>query len=73
MEKIAGERTIDSDRQRSSSHTRAAEQLVKDKMVPNVTVGRLIVHFLSIDQSYDVPDPARDEKRLAAEASYQRG
>ena len=73
MDKISREKNIDSDRERSSMHTRAAEQLVEDGVAPSATIGRLIVHFLSIDQSYDVQDPARDEKRLAAEASYQRG
>ncbi len=53
---------------RMSLHRQAAEQLAGEGLC-DFSTARLIVHFLSIDQGLDVPDPARDEKRLAAEAS----
>ena len=54
------------DNVRIKLHREAAEKLMEDGIVNNLTLGRFIVHFLSIDQGVDVPDPDRDEKRLAA-------
>lgn len=53
------------EKERSMRHLRAARQLVEDDMVENEKIGRLIVHFLSIDQGYDHVDFERDERRRA--------
>ena len=54
------------DIQRSIAHSEAAEQLVKEGISPNITLARLIVHFIAIVDGLDSPDPDRDEKRRDA-------
>lgn len=54
------------DHERSAAHTAAARQLVKMKQAPNENIGRLLVHFLSVDQGLDTPTPGRDEMRRQA-------
>ena len=54
------------DIQRSIAHSEAAEQLVKEGISPNITLARLIVHFIAITDGLDTPDPDRDEKRREA-------
>lgn len=60
---------INEDRRRSSLHTQAAEQLVKDGVAPNLTIARVLVHFIAIADGMDTPNPDREEKRRRALSS----
>lgn len=52
------------DIKRSADHTDAAHALIKHGLAPNVTIGRLLIQFMSIDKGYDRVDRDRDERRL---------
>ncbi|OGE20333.1 hypothetical protein A3A14_02250 [Candidatus Daviesbacteria bacterium RIFCSPLOWO2_01_FULL_43_38] len=54
---------IDDDRGRYAKHNKAAQQLVDEGIVPNTTLGRLMVHFMAISLGVDAPDPERDTRR----------
>ena len=61
---ITPEEAQNLDIERSAKHTLAAKELVDNGLAPNITVGRLLVHFMSIEKGYDRRDPQRDERRL---------
>lgn len=57
------DRIEDIDFKRGIYHGRAAAELVTEGIAPNQSVGRTLVHFLSIDQGLDKIDPGREERR----------
>ncbi len=54
------------DYERSFLHTSAANDLIRAGLAPNRTIGRLLIHFMSIEKGLDVEDPGRDERRVQA-------
>ena len=61
---LSKEDIINYDIKRSADHTFAAQKLVESGLAPNITVGRLLIQFMSIEKGYDKEDRGRDEKRL---------
>lgn len=59
---------LDDDRERYAKHNKAAQQLVDEGIVPNTTLGRLMIHFMAVSIGVDALDPERDtrRRRLAA-------
>lgn len=55
---------INLDIKRSADHAVAAKKMTDFGLAPNLTVGRLLVQFMSIDAGYDRVDQGRDERRL---------
>jgi len=45
---------------RMGLHNEAAQQLVKEKIAPNITFGRLLVHFIAVNLGIDKYNPDRD-------------
>lgn len=54
---------IDDDRDQHARHNKAAQQLVDEGIVPNTTLGRLMIHFMAVSLGIDAPDPERDTRR----------
>jgi hypothetical protein len=52
------------DLRRNLEHFAAAKELVNLGLAPNETIGRLLIHFISIEEGFDVIDPERDIRRL---------
>lgn len=63
---------INLDNERSVAHLRASQSLVNTKEVPNERVGRLIVHFLTVDQGIE-PKPRKDSDERRREVYRQIG
>lgn len=61
---ISKEDIINYDIKRSADHTNAAQKLVENGLAPNITIGRMLIQFMSIEKGYDREDRDRDEKRL---------
>ncbi|TSC92530.1 MAG: hypothetical protein CEN91_418, partial [Candidatus Berkelbacteria bacterium Licking1014_85] len=57
------EELMEIDREKIRLHIKAGEQLEADKMAPNFTIARMLVHLLTCNQGYDSYDPYRDENR----------
>lgn len=49
---------------RSMDHLRAADELVQEEKAPDVRIGRVLVHFLTVSEGVDSFDPNRDARRL---------
>lgn len=57
---------IRADHEMMLAHLRTANELMEEGKAPDITTGRMLVQFLSIDQGIDVADPDRDIKRMRA-------